>query len=220
MIKLLNKYHAHLGILTVVTKESVENVKDILDFYIENNIHNIKLSPCVVVDNDGNVDEKISISPKEYGQFLSLFFDLWLDNEEANIAVENFDELIKKKYNLSFCHSHKLCYNAFIVLPSGNIYSCDKFFKNEAHLLGHVDTGFQKILTNSRFNTFTSAVNKLSQYYIDCKFFKLCGGGCSYHCWIMKRNFKFKQYFCTSNKQFFTHVDKVLESMNINIENK
>lgn len=215
-IKLLIKFKVSFGVLTVLTKHSLQYIQEIHDFYFRNGITGVGFLPAVTLDNTGKVNSEVSISPNDYAHFIISFFDIWSQSQETNLKIREFDEYIRGFLNVEhrlcrFCDS---CKNYFTVYPDGSIYLCDNFPLTDEFKVGTVYNQKEDILKSENYITFLSKVNKVPASCKKCSYFKVCNGDCKYSRFIVDNDFHKEGYFCQAYKKIYPHVEKAVKSNN------
>ena len=216
-IELLNSSNVYTGLLTVITHKSVNHARDIFNFFTEVGIKRVRFLPCVVSDSVGKINKTLSIRPEEYGIFLSMFLDTWLESGITDFVFENFDDYIrgKRKIVKAYCSQRNGCGNSLTIASNGNIYLCDSFCLTMNSMVGNVKLGFFEVCDHLNFKTFIKKIKKLPQKCINCRFIDCCAGGCSFHRWLISHDFRGDSYLCHGIKIFFNHIEEIIKNTKI-----
>lgn len=76
-VKLFDTYKVEYNVLTVITKQVAENIKEIYDFYIEYNLRYMQFIPCLDDIGEDKGSKDYSLTPRLYEIFLKDLFDKW-----------------------------------------------------------------------------------------------------------------------------------------------
>lgn len=210
-LKDLNKTEARFGALCVVGKQHIGQAARIFELLHEHNIRHLAFLPCLVQDN-GIVDHSLTISPKEYGQFLIDFFEVWIHSDLHGLCVRNFDDCIRffRKRPAKTCINTNSCDRYLTVMPGGKIYLCDSFSASEEHLVGHVNDGFSDVDKTSAMRWLKETLLQVPDSCAKCKYYCGCYSGCKYRRWVRDPSMKQGHYYCLSTHMLFDHVAQYL----------
>ena len=199
------------GILCVVGKEHINHEQLLFDAFRDNNIKNIGFLPCVV-QNDGQVDWNITISSKEYADFLMRIFDIWTHSDVHGMSIRNFDDAIRhfRGYPSSTSIGKNICNRYLTVSPDGTLYLCDNFSLNQRNKVGHVADEFEKVDDSDAMKWIVQAMQDVPEGCSKCQYFDGCYGGCKYYRWIEDPTLQHRQYYCLSTRLLYSHVGEAL----------
>ena len=173
----------------------------------------------VVRHPDGTMAPE-SVSPEEYGAFLSAVFDEWIACDLGRTDVQLFAEMagILSGKPANLCSLAPTCGRAVVVEEDGSVYSCDHFVSPE-YKLGNirqdglrnlVDGPIQKAFGEHKRSSLTSECRA-------CPYLPLCGGGCPKDRFSASADGEAGQYYlCLGLKAFFAHaVPRLKEVMRL-----
>ena len=208
-LKKLNQSGSRFGTLCVVGKQHIGQAARIFDLLNENHILNLGFLPCLVESN-GVVDHEYTISPKEYGQFLIDFFEIWIHSDMHGLCVRNIDDCIRfyRNHPAKTCIHTNSCDRYLTVMPDGGVYLCDNFASNEAHRVGHVDEGFDLVDKTEAMIWLKNAMQKVPEACSKCKYYCGCHSGCKHRRWVRDPSMQHGQYYCLSTRMLYDHVGK------------
>ena len=203
---------AHYGILCVVGKQHVGQARRIFNLLNEHGIKNLGFLPCLVQEN-GNIDESLTISPLEYGKFLIDFFEIWINGNVHGLHIRNFDDCIRYYRNkpAKTCINTNSCDRYLTILPNENIYLCDNFSANDAHKVGSIEAGFDGIEHTEAMQWLKRFMYSVPESCAKCNYYCGCYSGCKYRRWVRDPNMEAGHYYCMSTKMLFNHVGKYLK---------
>lgn len=207
----LQAHGAHYGILCVVGKQHVGQAQRVFSLLNEHRIKNIGFLPCLVQEN-GKVDDTLTITPKEYADFLIEFFEIWINGNVHGLHVRNFDDCIRFYRNrpAKTCINTNTCDRYLTVLPNGNIYLCDNFSANETHKVSTIADGFDGIEHSEPMQWLKTLMHTVPESCSHCSYYCGCYSGCKYRRWVRDPNMQSGHYYCLSTRMLFDHVGQYL----------
>jgi uncharacterized protein len=122
-----------------------------------------------------------SVSPDDWGHFLTQIWDVWLSEDFGSVFVDQFENVISQMLGrgAQSCVSGQICGKAIAIEHNGDVYSCDRFVYPEYRLgnILHVHEG--EMAFSERQKEFGYAKHKLlPKYCKTCSYLKLCWGEC------------------------------------------
>jgi len=201
-INLLQKYDIPFGILTTITKKSLGQEKIIFNNFIKLEIYKFDFLPCLESTDNSN------INTYEWADFTIKMFDLWFNEDNPNIKIRFFEEIIKTILGgkPSLCTLSKGCSSLFTINNNGVLYACDDSENDSDNILGNLlEEDFvtlqknKNILIQKRFE-YEQAMNCNF-----CEFNYICNSYCPryYHLGID---------LCNALKIIFSHIVSSVES--------
>lgn len=181
-IRYMKKLSQNIGIVSVVTKLSIGHEKEIIDFFISENLTNIHFLPFAEYSMDGVTLKPDSISDKEFGYFLLKVFDIWraYDNPKLRIRILNnfLQGIIGGETEL--CTFRNNCKHHLAIESDGNVYICGRNANVNEYLVGSVGAINTKAY-NDKLSRISNSMQKLSSKCSSCTWLSICNGGCSYY---------------------------------------
>jgi len=152
---------------------------------------------------------KKSVPSKEFGMFLSVVFDEWVEKDIGRIKVQIFEEAARTAFNQdhTLCIFRVNCGGVPVVEHNGDFYSCDHYVDNE-HLLGNIkDKSLSYFLDCDSQKAFgMSKSNTLPRYCTECEVKSMCNGECPKNRFISTPDGEAGlNYLCSGYKYFFNH---------------
>ncbi|MFM4770073.1 anaerobic sulfatase maturase [Aeromonas veronii] len=122
-----------------------------------------------------------SVSPDDWGHFLTQIWDVWLSEDFGSVFVDQFENVISQMLGrgAQSCVSGQICGKAIAIEHNGDVYSCDRFVYPEYRLgnILHVHEG--EMAFSERQKEFGYAKHKsLPKFCKTCTYLKLCWGEC------------------------------------------
>lgn len=215
-VGLFRKHGVNFNILTVVTEETTKKASSLYNFYKRNGFDFIQLIPCMdeIKRNDENDSNPYAVTPESYGKFLMEIFDLWYEDFKNGLIMDirMFSNLAQMAigYPAEECGMNGCCNCYFVVEGDGSVYPCD-FYCMDDYKLGDVGTSFKELYDSQKAKSFMSATDKVEQECKDCKYYKLCRGGCRRWRENDGTGKLGLNYLCPAYKAFFEHTqDRIM----------
>lgn len=215
--ELFDKYQVDYNILTVVSRDAALNVERIYDFYKSKNWRYQQYIPCIEsLDGIKGVKE-YSLNPREYGEFMVKLFHLWYEDFKKQSApyIRQFHNYIGilMGYMPEACDQRGSCGIQHVAEADGSVYPCD-FYMLDKYCIGNFNQNtFAQIQENRSKIGFVEESFKLSDACRQCRFYKLCRGGCQRNRSLNIHTGKYENYFCESYFYFFESCLKELKEI-------
>lgn len=176
-------YENHIGIVCVVTKNSVKHLDEIIDFFVNDlQIHRAKMN--IIRDNSNIIDKSISLNNEDVLCFCEKLCDK-LEKVASN--GYSFCELgvIERLHNLFDLKPTSLCCSRgcqghsriFSFDMIGNIYPCD-LVDNPELTIGNITENLTFSQMIERCNNKFYSYKYNEKYCSDCEYHFFCKGGC------------------------------------------
>lgn len=204
-IELLKKHGVSFNIVSVLTKQLSNTLRDSYKFFKSMGIQYLQYIPCL--NNFNDEKGKYSMDNDDYLNYLTCAFKLYYNAKirATNISIRQFDNycLLCRNQNAEQCGMNGICSNQFVVEGDGSVYPCDFYCTDEFYLGNINESSFYEMYNSSITVEFIKDSFKLKDECRSCEVFYLCrGGGC-------KRNRESFDY-CMAYKEFFsTYRDKL-----------
>ena len=148
-----DKYKVEYNILTVITKQVAENIKEIYDFYMAHNLRYLQFIPCLDDIHEEKGSKFYSLTPRLYETFLKDLFDKWYETLRKGefIYIRYFENLIQMMlgYYPEACGMMGSCTHQYVVEADGGVYPCD-FYVMDEYKIGNFLTDDFKALEERR----------------------------------------------------------------------
>ncbi len=200
--RMLNEFNVAFNILTVVTRNVVRRVNSVYGFYKKQGFKYLQFIPCLDPLNEET--ENYSLSVNDYSKFLKSLFDLWYKDMMNGdvVSIRYFDNILGMYMGREpeSCDMMGRCSVQHVVEGDGSVYPCD-FYVLDDYLIGNINEhSIDELHQSEIVKDFITE----SFYFADdckqCKWLKLCRGGC-------KRNQDDNQlnFYCEAYKEFFEY---------------
>lgn len=179
---LLDVYHVDYNILTVVTSQIADRIKEIYPFYRKCGWNYQQYIACLEPFGEIPGRQSYSVLPKQYGKFLSDLFALWYhDLQNGNQPyIRQFENYVglAAGYMAEACDQRGCCGVQYAVEADGSVYPCD-FYMLDAYQIGNFNTdSFDEMDQKRRKIGFIEQSFQVENECKNCPYFLLCRGGC------------------------------------------
>lgn len=216
--KLLQKYQVYTEILCVLNSNNVKYPLEIYHFFKSIGANYISFLPMVEKDAESKtIASKDSVPAKEFGEFLRVVFDEWLEKDIGKLKVQIFEEALRTAFNQehTLCIFKEECGGVPVLEMNGDFYSCDHFVE-PSYLLGNLkEDSFIKLLNSERQRDFgKEKKNLLPNYCLQCEVLSMCNGECPKNRFITSPYGEpGLNYLCEGYKLFFNHCKPFIASI-------
>ncbi len=220
-IRYLEQQKVDFNILTVIHKDNIHKVKELMEFYNQEQFKYIQFIPCMDFRSQQvNSAGVYEVTPAEYGDFLCEVFDYWYNEGNPVISIRFFDNLLSvyAHREAELCSHRKLCPKTMILEHNGDAFPCD-FYLHADWKLGNVAThSYEQLLASPVYDTFLSLKPQIPKPCKACEWQSLCHGGCPRNrAWLEYDNTVDVDYFCLSYKQIYAYAHDRLRQLSDSI---
>jgi uncharacterized protein len=219
-IEHLRSHDVPFNILVVVNRHNVERPRELLHWLVDQGFDNLQFIPCVEVQPghasvaDGDLTDE-SVSPDQYGRFLSELLDAWLEIGIEKLRIRWLDNLVQMLWGFDSesCTLARTC--GYVVLEhNGDCYPCDFFVEGDWRLGNIREMSLADMVAGETFQRFARAKPALHEDCRECPWLTLCYGECPrYRITNTGVAENSLPYFCSSFRQFFaygySHMEEV-----------
>ena len=205
-IRLFEQYGVEYNILTVVHRETADNIREIYREYRSNGWDYMQFITCLDPLNEPRGQKEYSLLPKTYGQFLIDLFELWFADLKQNKApfIRQFENYvgILLGYEPESCEQRGVCDIQNVVEADGSVYPCD-FYVLDEYRLGNLNEDLLPDIYANRSRI--GYVNRSRNHPDECRscpHFMVCRGGC-YRSRMTAPDPEGLNYFCPGYRMFF-----------------
>ncbi|MBU0732276.1 anaerobic sulfatase maturase [Patescibacteria group bacterium] len=205
-LELLKKHDVEFDILCTVNSANADHPKEIYEYFRDElGVNYYHFIPIV------EKNQEFTVSPEQYGRFLTEIFDQWIQNDIGKVFVRTFDNALASWVQApqTACIFAPICGTSLIMMPNGDVYSCDHFV-DDKHLLGNIsENHLSDLVGSAQQRKFGQTKHtSLPSSCQECHYLFACNGGCPKNRWENKLN-----YLCPAYKTFFKHIDKSMQEM-------
>ena len=159
-----------------------------------------------------------SVSPDQFGRFLSVIFDEWVRRDVGNVFVQTFEAALRNWLGLSssgMCVFNETCGTGLALEHNGDLYSCDHFV-DPNYLLGNIQNEhIINMVASPRQRKFgLDKQDSLPGYCRDCEVKFACHGECPKNRFVNSADGEpGLNYLCAGYKGFFAHASFPMKLM-------
>lgn len=209
-IELLERYGVEWNAMATVNRINADHPKAFYRYLKSVGCRYIQLTPVVERTDRGDMTPE-TVTPRQWGRFLTEIFDEWVATDIGTYFVETFDATLANWCGVEpgICSFAATCGKALALQPNGDVYSCD-YFVDDAHKLGNIR--HQPLATmafSRRQNDFGRAKQSLLPPACkQCAYLFACRGGCP-----KDRMDNGLNYLCQGFQTYFAHVTDAMNIM-------
>ena len=213
---LMDEYGVDYNILTVVTPGIASNISQIYSYYRENGWNYQQYIACLDPLDEGHGLTSHALSPEIYGQFLIDLFSLWYCDLKKGKQpyIRQFENwaMLAAGYIAESCAQNGSCGIQNVIEADGSVYPCD-FYMLDEYKLGNFNKDRLDTINRRRSELqFIERSYKLDTACKECKYYRLCRGGCHRNRNLNNETGLYENYFCQAYKAFFDrYYDTLLE---------
>lgn len=207
--KLFEKYKVEFNILCVVTSKTSKHINKIYSYFKSMGFNYIQFISCLDPLYEERGSYQYSLTKEDYTTFLKNLFDVWYKDiiEGKRISVRYFDSLLENMiYGRSTsCGMNGACTCQFVIESNGGVYPCD-FYVIDKWKLGNIqDMTLRQLFECETSKDFITQSFKIDDKCRQCKWYRLCKGGCRRDKEGLEGQGLEENYFCESYKEFFDY---------------
>ncbi len=202
--------------LCVVTDYAARFPVEIYSFLKDAGLTYQQYIPCLEPSpGQGVPDNRFSVSPEAYGDFLCALFDVWVGDFEfgrPRVSIRFFDSVLNHYLGAppSDCTLLDRCGVYLTIEHNGDVYPCD-FYVLESQKLGNLmHASLSDLFQSDPMEKFRDRKKNRAPACGDCKWESICRGGCPKDRHIVQGRTDVS-YFCTSYRRFFDHANSTLQ---------
>ena len=230
-IKLLKKHGVEWNAMAVVNAYNVNHPLEFYRFFKENGCQFLQFTPIVerltrhedgrtlasLADKDEIPLSEASVTPEQWGYFLSAIFDEWVRKDVGKIFVEVFDCTLANWMGISpgICAYSKECGHAGVMEHNGDVYSCDHFVFPEYKLGNIRDHSLIDMLYGEQQQEFSRLKHSsLPRQCKECDMEFACHGECPKNRFMKdKYGDSGLNYLCPGYYHYYQHVAPYMDYM-------
>lgn len=201
-IKMIKDQGLSVGPVSVITKKSVSQGKEVFSFLYGMGLRRMNFSPCP------DSGESYAITGKEYGDFLLAVFREWMRLDDPDIKIVPLSSFMQVLVGGSptICSYQADCSNFLSVDADGSVYVCGRSVGVQGRKIGNIkEQDFDRILKEERYLSIRCDMANLSAGCRACEWLAVCNGGCPLH-----RDEGGKYLLCDAIKKVLPEMKRVV----------
>lgn len=142
--------------------------------------------------------------------FMTKLFDLWIEEDDPVINIRTFRGVLRfllggRAGDCAF--EYNKCSRFVAIDDKGDIYTCNRFMKQEVAYLGNIlEINLKDILKSKKVLALYEKIAKIKDECRKCEWLECCGGGCAFQRWLHTGFFDAGFPECEFRKKFFSYV--------------
>jgi uncharacterized protein len=224
-LRLLQRHGVETNVLVTVNRTNAEAPLAIYRFLRdEAGVSWIQFIPAIermqagVVSphQEGTSVSARSVTPEQWGTFLTDIFDEWVRRDVGKVFVQTFEAAVRSWLGLGssgMCIFDPTCGHGLALEHNGDLYACDHFVE-PSHLLGNIlKTPMADLAGSDQQQRFGRAkLESLPRFCRECEVRFACNGECPKNRFITTPEGEpGLNYLCAGYKSFFEHADTPLK---------
>ncbi|NDO67768.1 anaerobic sulfatase maturase [Schaedlerella arabinosiphila] len=204
---LMDAYGVDYNILTVVTPAVAKNIAGVYSYYKERGWNYQQYIACLDPLGEKHGHASHSLTPEVYGEFLIDLFFLWsrdLKNGKQPY-IRQFENWIglSAGYLAESCDQRGVCAIQNVVEADGSVYPCDFYMLDEYRLGNFNEDRLDAIDARREALGFVERSRQLDSECRQCKYYRICRGGCQRNRDFNPATGLYENYFCPAYRMFF-----------------
>jgi uncharacterized protein len=214
--RLLRRHDVNFNVVCTVHAANAGRPLDVYRF-LRDDVGTCFLQFIPIVEREGNLATRRSVTPEQWGDFLIAVFDEWVRRDVGTVFVQMFDAALTSWLGIDnpMCIFNERCGASLALEHNGDLYSCDHFVEPR-HLLGNVKKRHMRDLAASEAQrAFGDAkLDTLPRYCRECEVRFACHGECPRNRFATTPDGEpGLNYLCAGYKAFFRHIDRPMKIM-------
>ena len=220
-IEACRRNNAEYNILVLLNDINVQHPDELFDFFTDLGVQYLQFVPCVEQAEDNpQKAAPYSITPEEYGQFISRIFDRWQDYGIRKLSVRLFDSILS--FLLGNPHTEctfaRRCADYIVIEHNGDAFCCDFYVTGDTRLGSIMETPIEQLAGSEIKRSFNRKKTEIDNKCLVCRYLDICRGGCPKDRAMLTGTHKVPSYFCEGYKIFFGHALPKLRAIAQNIQ--
>ncbi len=206
-LKRLQQHKVEYNILAVITNEMVPYTEDVYNYLKTLGTDYLQFIPCI--DSFDSNFHKETLSNSMYLTFLKRLFDIWYSDflNGRKISIRYFDDIVKivLGYYPESCTLQGKCINQNVIEADGSVYPCDFYVLDKWKFGNIMVNNFEDFANSNATKQFIEKSTNKNKSCIECKYYKLCRGGCRRNKEPFAEVSEVKTKYCEAIYSFFDY---------------
>lgn len=230
-IELLNKHGVEWNAMAVVNRLNADYPLEFYRFFKEIGCRYIQFAPVVerikstphglvlahVGEADGCTLTPLSVTPRQWGDFLCALFDEWVRADVGQYFIQHFDATLANWVGEppGVCTLSSLCGHAAVMEWNGDVYACDHFVF-PAYKRGNITTHtlVEMLYGEEQLQFGRDKTGTLPAQCRSCRYLFACHGECPKNRFVRTSSGEpGLNYLCDGYFRFFEHVAPYMDFM-------
>ena len=199
------------GMIMVVSNMNIDTLIESYEYFKQEHINYVMNPYTKSLFEDHQ--KQLIISGNKYAEKMIEFFDYWKKDENCNIIVKYFHEIInyilykkKSKCNVTSCLGKWLC-----VRPNGTVTPCNRYFPTEYSFGNILDMyNINQAFESDGFKLLLTQAIERRNKCKSCDIFDYCSGGCNNIALVYGGVDKNNNDMCIALRKLYKHINTYL----------
>jgi uncharacterized protein len=212
-IEILRKYQKKLGCICVVSKDNIDSMDRIMDFFASLHLDSIVINRVAPIGGGTELISTHGISAEDFFQTLISLYEPQKTNGWPKIdPFETLIDMTQKSNIGHLCYPCSAGWGIISVDPSGNVYPCARFCHDPNWICGNLlEEDLLEIYNNEKMKQIRLRGQHIPECN-GCEFKDMCGGGCAASAYYSSGRTDVPGYDCEYNKLLFKWLKKIQTS--------
>lgn len=216
-VRLLEQSGVNYNILTVVTRQAAEQIRDIYRDYKKKGWMYQQYIACLDPLGAERGTETYSLTPETYGEFLIRLFEMWEKDWRRGRApyIRQFENYvgILLGYPPESCEQSGTCSVQCVAEADGSAFPCD-FYVLDEYVVGNYNScGIGEMVRSGNAVRFVRESLPVPAKCRVCRWYVLCRNGCRRNRVPGGEDGERLNYFCRSYEMFFDRCGERLKEI-------
>lgn len=207
-IEVLARHKVDTNLLCVVTKRCAKSAVKMYHALQKTGVRYLQFIACLDPLGDARGSQTWSLTPADYGAFLSALFDEWYRDWKTGhyTSVRLFDDYVHLAMGLpaGTCATSGSCGAYFVAEGDGSLYPCDFYCLDEWRLGRLGERPLEEFAACETERRFLAEGDAHPAECAACPWLRLCNGGCKRD-WYRDDTGP-HNYYCPAFRAFFEHA--------------
>lgn len=214
----LKNRELNIGILTVLTKNSIGKEEEIYEELVSYSDHP-KLNFFLPEGQGRKEEERLGITNEEFFELYRNFYDIWKNESNTDIKLSPYFEIMASFLSDTrrnpMCAFNNTCLgeNYLSIDPEGQIYPCGRLAGIDEYIIGNINE--KDVIKRISEVTLPNLNEKRNESIRDqcggCEYIEICFGGCAHESHYGSNDLMHKTPYCEGKKKLFEYIKKDLK---------
>ncbi|MFH1393232.1 MAG: radical SAM protein [Patescibacteria group bacterium] len=163
--------------------------------------------------DEGAQNNDLAPTDEAASSFFKQVFDLWFKEDNPSFMIRNFRNVVRVFFGgkaLDCASNYNYCRRFIAVAPNGDVYPCHRFVGRNDFKIGNVLERRLSVIYKQNADMYEEMAT-IPQKCFSCRWFKLCGGGCSYERFVANGKFQSTHPECNVKQQLFFYINNAIK---------
>ncbi len=226
-LRVLQKHGVEYNVLTTVNRVNADYPLEVYRF-LRDEVGTTWMQFIPVVERinadgltlyqEGTIVSERSVQAEQFGRFLSVIFDEWVQQDVGSVFVQTFEATLRNWLGMGssgMCVFNETCGTGLAIEHNGDLYSCDHFVEPN-YFLGNIQEShmIELVASPQQIKFGQDKRDSLPRYCLECEVRFACHGECPKNRFILTPDGEpGLNYLCAGFMEFFHHVSFPMKIM-------